>query len=48
MINYAVFGKSMENIRKNKDTKFVTNDSRMNYLVSERNYHTKNVFLKFY
>ena len=38
-MNNAVFGKTMENIRKNRDIKFVTTDKRRNRLVSEPNYH---------
>ena len=39
LMNNAVFGKTMENIRKNRDIKFVTTDKRRNRLVSEPNYH---------
>ena len=38
-MNNAVFGKTMENIRKHRDIKFVTTDKRRNRLVSEPNYH---------
>ena len=37
----AVFGKTVENLRKHRDIKLVTIESRRNYLVSELNYHTK-------
>ena len=40
LINNAVFGKTMGNVRKQKDIKLVTNDTKRNKLVSERNYHT--------
>ena len=40
----AVFGKTMENVRKNRDIKLVTNDSKRNKLVSEPNYHTAKWF----
>ena len=30
----------MENVKKHKDIKLVTAEKRINYLVSERNYHT--------
>ena len=43
-MNYAVFGKTMENGRKHKKSKFVTTERRRNYLVSEPNYQTKKVF----
>ena len=43
-MNYAVFGKTMENARKHKKSKFVTPERRRNYLVSEPNYQTKKVF----
>ena len=41
LINNALFGKSLENMRKHKDIKHVTTERRRNYLVSEPNYHTK-------
>ena len=34
----------MENVRKHTYMKLVTTNRRINYLVSERNYHTKNWF----
>ena len=42
LMNNAVFGKTMENIRKHRDIKLVTTDKRKNKLVSEPNYHTMN------
>ena len=39
-----VFGKTMENVIKHRDIKFVTTERRMNYLVSEPNYHTTKFF----
>ena len=42
LINNAVFGKTMENIRKHRDIKLVTTDKKRNKLVSEPNYHTMN------
>ena len=47
-MNITVFGKSMENVKKHRYIKLVTTDTRRNYLVSERNYHTTNFFLKIY
>ena len=45
-MNNAVFGKSMENIRKHRDIKLVTTDKKRNKLVSEPNYHTMNYILE--
>ena len=36
----GVFGKTMENVRKDRYIKLVTTDMRRNYLVSEANYHS--------
>ena len=44
LMNNAVFGKTMENVRKRRDIKLVTTDKRRNRLVSEPNYHTTKWF----
>ena len=43
-MNNAVFGKTMENMRKHRDIKLVTTERRRNYLVSDPNYHTTKFF----
>ena len=44
LMNNAVFGKTMENVRKHRDIKLVTTDKRRNQLASEPNYHTAKYF----
>ena len=41
LMNSAVFGKTMENVRKHRDIKLMTTDKKRSKLVSEPNYHTK-------
>ena len=43
-MNYAVLGETMENVRKHRNIKLVTTERRINYLVSEPNYHTTKFF----
>ena len=43
-MNKAVFGNTMENVRKRRDIKLVTTERRRYYLVSEANYHTRKFF----
>ena len=43
-MNNAAFGKTMKNVRKHRDIKLATTESRRNYLVSEPNYHTTKFF----
>ena len=40
LMNNAVFGKTMENVRKHRDIKLVKTDHKRNKLVLEPNYHT--------
>ena len=42
LMNNAVFGKTMGNIRKHRYIKLVTTDKEINKLVSEPIYHTMN------
>ena len=44
LMNNAVFGKTMENVRKHRNIKLVTTERKRNYLVSEPNYHTTKFF----
>ena len=44
LMNNAVFGKTMENLRKHRDIKLIITERRRNYLVSESNYHTAKFF----
>ena len=44
LMDNAIFGKTMENVRKHRDIKLVTTDKRRNQLVSEPNYHTTKWF----
>ena len=46
LINNSIFGKTMENVRKQRDIKLVATDNRKNQLVSEPNYHITKCFSK--
>ena len=43
-MNNTVFGKTIESVRKHRDIKHVTIESRRNYLVSGSNYHITKFF----
>ena len=47
-MNNAVFGKTMDNVRKHTYIKLVAIEKRRNYLVSEPNYHTIKILKKIY
>ena len=42
LMNNAIFGKTMENVRKHRDIKLVITDKKRSKLVSEPNYHAMN------
>ena len=44
LMKNSVFGKTMENVKKHRDIKLVTEDIARNYLVSKSNYHTEKYF----
>ena len=44
LLNGAVYGKTMDNIRKHRDTKLVTTKIIRNYRLSQSNYQTKKFF----
>ena len=44
LMNNAVFGKTIENVRKHRAIKLVATERRRNYLVSEPNYYTTKFF----
>ena len=44
LMNNAVFGKTMENVRKHSSNKLITTERKKKYLVSEPNYHTTKFF----
>ena len=44
LMSNEVSGKTMENVRKHRNIKLITTESRRNYLVSEPNYHTTKYF----
>ena len=40
LMKNAVFGKTMENVKKHRNIKTVATERRTGYLISEPNYHT--------
>ena len=46
LMNNTGFGKTMENVKKHRDIKLITNEERRNYLVSELNYQITKGFIK--
>lgn len=46
LMSNSVFGKSMENLRQDRNIKLVRTERRRNYLVSELNYRTAKWFSK--
>ena len=44
LMNNAVFGKTMEDVRNYRDIKLVATNKRRNQLVLEPNYHTSKYF----
>ena len=48
LMNNAMFGKSIKNVREHRDIKRVTIKARRKYLVSKPNYHIKFFFQKIY
>ena len=46
LMKNAVFGKTMDNVRKHRDIKLFTSERRRSYLVSEPNQHATKFFSK--
>ena len=44
LLNNSAFGKTMGNLRKDRDIKLVATDEKRNKLMSEPNYHTTKRF----
>ena len=42
LMNNSVLGKTVGNVKKHRNIKVVTSERRINYLLSEPNYHTTN------
>ena len=46
LMSNVVLGKTIKNGNNPRDMKFITTEWRRNYLVSEPNCHTKNIFFR--
>ena len=46
LMNNSVFGKTMENVKNQKDLKLIKTDKKMSQLAWEPNYHTTKYFLE--
>ena len=44
LTNNSAFGKTVENVRKHRDIKLVTTETKRNYFVSEPNYNNTKFF----
>ena len=44
LMNNAVFGKTMLNVKNHRTIRLVTVERRINYLLSDLNYHRTNIF----
>ena len=44
LMNNAIIGKTIRNVRKHRNIKLVTKERRRNFLVSESNYHATKFF----
>ena len=47
LMNNAVFGKTMDDVKKHRDIKLVTTEIRRNYLVSQPNFHITKFFTEY-
>ena len=48
LMNDAVYGKTMENVRKHRSIELVTTEGKRNYIVLEPNYHTTKFITEIY
>ena len=47
LMNISIFGKTMENVRKQRNIKLVTTKKQRSHLVLEPNYHTTKWFSEY-